>query len=81
MVIEVSIQKAGWASQVALTVKKPPPNAGDIGDVGSVSGSGRSSGGGHATHSHTLAWRIPWAEESSGLQPIGSQKSDTTEMT
>ena len=34
-----------------------------------------------ASHPSTLAWRIPWAEEFGGLQPIGSQKSDTTEMT
>ena len=26
-----------------------------------------------ATHSSTLAWRIPWMEESGGLQPMGSQ--------
>ena len=27
---------------------------------------------GMATHSSILAWRIPWAEESGGLQSIGS---------
>ena len=32
-----------------------------------------------ATHSSMLAWKIPWAEESGGLQSTGSQKSDTTE--
>ena len=26
-----------------------------------------------ATHSRILAWRIPWAEESGGLQSMGSQ--------
>ena len=31
------------ASQVALLVKNPPANAGDIRDVGSIPGSGRSS--------------------------------------
>ena len=39
-----------WASQVALVVKNPPANAGDIRDMGSVPGSevsGRSPGGGH----------------------------------
>ena len=35
------------ASQVALVVKNPPANAGDIRDVGSIPGSGRSPGGGH----------------------------------
>ena len=29
---------------------------------------------GMATHSSTLAWRIPWAEEPGGLQFMGSQK-------
>ena len=27
-----------------------------------------------ATHSSTLAWKIPWAEEPGGLQSMGSQK-------
>ena len=26
-----------------------------------------------ATHSRTLAWRIPWTEEPGGLQSMGSQ--------
>ena len=29
---------------------------------------------GMATHSSILAWRIPWAEESGGVQDIGSQR-------
>ena len=32
------------ASQMALVVKSPPVNAGDIRDVGSISGWGRSPG-------------------------------------
>ena len=35
------------ASQVALVVKNPPNNAGDVRDVGSIPASGRSPGGGH----------------------------------
>ena len=31
-----------------------------------------------ATHSSILAWRIPWTEESGGLQSIGWQELDTT---
>ena len=27
-----------------------------------------------ATHSGILAWRIPWTEESSGIQYMGSQR-------
>ena len=30
-----------------------------------------------ATHSGTLAWKIPWTEEPDGLQLMGSQKSQT----
>ena len=33
--------------QVVLMVKNPPANAGDIEDVGLISGLGRSLGGGH----------------------------------
>ena len=29
---------------------------------------------GMATHSNILAWRIPWTEESDGLQAIGLQR-------
>ena len=35
------------ASQVALMVKNPPANAGDLRDAGSIPGSGRSPGEGH----------------------------------
>ena len=30
-----------------------------------------------ATHSSTLAWKIPWTEEPGGLQSTGSRKSGT----
>ena len=30
-----------------------------------------------ATHSSIFAWRIPWTEELGGLQPMGSQESDS----
>ena len=29
---------------------------------------------GMATHSSILAWKIPWTEESGGLQSMGSQR-------
>ena len=48
-----------WASQVALKVKNMPANAGDIRHAALIPGSGRSLGGGHATHSSILTWRIP----------------------
>ena len=33
---------------------------------------------GMATHSSILAWEIPWTEEPSQLQSMGSQESDMT---
>ena len=36
-----------WPSQLALMIKKPPANAGDVRDVGLIPGSRRSPGGGH----------------------------------
>ena len=32
-----------------------------------------------ATHSSILVWRIPWLEESGGLESMESQESDMTE--
>ena len=52
-------------------VKHLPANAGDIRNVGSIPGSRRSPEEGMATHSSILAWRIPWTEESGGLQSMG----------
>ena len=54
-------------------VKNPPANAGDTRDADSVPGLGRSRGGGHGNHASTLAWRIPWKEETGRLQSIGLQ--------
>ena len=63
----------GLPFQVALVVKNPPANALDLRDTGSVPGWGGSPGGGHATHSRILSWRIPWAEEPGGRQSTRSQ--------
>ena len=78
---------SGWAntSQMALVVKNPPANAGDIRDAGSVLGWGRCPGGGMATHSSILAWEVPWTEEPGGQRsladysPWGSKEMDLTE--
>ena len=35
---------------------------------------------GMATHSGTLAWKIPWMEKPGGLQFMRSQELDTTEQ-
>ena len=55
-------------------VKNLPAYAGDVRDAGLIFGSGRYSGGGHATHSSILASRIPWTEEPGGLQSIELQR-------
>ena len=60
-----------WASQVAPMVKKLPASAGDTRDMGLIPESGRSLGGGMATHSSILAWRISGTEEHDRLQSIG----------
>ena len=44
------------------------------GDLGSISGSGRSLEKEMAAHSSTLAWRIPWTGEQGRLQSMRSQK-------
>ena len=57
--------------------KNAPANAGDtedLGDLASISGSGRSPGRGMATYSSILAWRIPWTEEPGGLQSTELQR-------
>ena len=44
---------------MALVVENRPANAGDIRDVGSIPGLGRSLGGGHGNYSSILASEIP----------------------
>ena len=41
------IKRHLWASQVVLVVRNPPARAGDIRDLCSIPGLGRSPGGGH----------------------------------
>ena len=55
-------------------VNNPPANAGDLRDLGSIPGLGRSPGEGMAIHSSILAWRIPWTKEPGGLQSMGLQR-------
>ena len=55
-------------------VKNPPANAGDM---GLIPGFERSLEKEMATQSSILAWEISWTEEPSGLQSMGSQKSQT----
>ena len=55
-------------------VKNLPDNAGDIRDVGLISGLEDPLEESMATHTSILAWRGPWTEEPGGLQSMGSQR-------
>ena len=74
------------ASQVALVVKNPPANGGDVRDLGSVPGSGRSPGGGHGNPLQYSCLENPmdrgawWAtvhgvkESQTQLKPLGTAR-------
>ena len=63
-------------------VKNPPASAGDLRDMGSIPGSGRSSGGGHG---NPVQYSLPG--ESHGQRSLasysswGHKESNTTEVT
>ena len=62
-----------WATHVALVIKNPSANVGDIGySVFSPLGEEDPPEEGVATDSSILAWRIPWAGQlgSIGLQRV-----------
>ena len=50
-----------------------------VGDLGSIPGSGSSLEKEMATHSSTLAWKIPWTMDGGAWCPCGRKESDTTE--
>ena len=58
--------------QVALVVKNMPANVADLRNAGLIRGSGNPLEEGMAMHFSILAWRIPWTEEPSRLQSVGS---------
>ena len=69
--------KAKWTPlkiHSTFMVKNLPANAGDVRDKGSISGLGRSPGGGHGNPCSILAWKRPWSEEPGRLQSIGSHR-------
>ena len=70
------------ASQVALVVKNMPANAGDIRDMGSIPGSGRSPGGRHGTPLQDSCPENAHGQRSLvGYSPWGQKGLDTTEAT
>ena len=79
--IIVNYSKLFGVSQVALVVKKPPANAGDLRDVGLIPGLGTSPEEGRPTHSCILAQRIPWIEEPVRHSPQGHKELDMAEAT
>ena len=54
-------------------VKNLPANAGNIRVIRLLGGEDPLEEG-MATHSSTLAWRIPWIEKPGGLQSMGWQR-------
>ena len=64
-----------------LSGKESASTVGAAGAACSIPGSGRSPGGGMATHFSILAWRIPWTEEPGRLSPQGHKELDITEAT
>ena len=50
-------------------------SARNVGDLGSIPESGRSPGEGNDNPLQcVLAWKMPWTEESGGLQSMGLQR-------
>ena len=60
------------AFQVALVVRNPPDNVGVVRDA-LILGWEHTLETGMATHS-SIAWKIPWTEESGRLQSMGWRK-------
>ena len=69
------IRQNTWASRVALEVKNPPADAGDVREAGSLPVSERSPGGGDGNPLQYLAWGIPWTEKPGSLRFMGSQRA------
>ena len=55
-------------------VNNPSANAGDARNAGSIPGWGRSPGIGNGNPLQYPCWKIPWTEQSGGLQSMGSQR-------
>ena len=63
-------------------VKNLPAHVGDIRDVGSIPGLGRSPGGGHGNPRQCSCLENPHGQKSLiGYSPKDHKKSDTTEVT
>ena len=63
-----------WVSQVALVVKNPPANAGDVRDVGSIPGWGRCPGGGNGNSLQFLPGESHGQRSLVGYSPWGHKR-------
>ena len=67
---------------MALRVKNPPSNAGDLRDRSSIPGWVRSTGGGHGNPSPVLLFGESHGQRSlAGYSPEGHKELDTPEAT
>ena len=62
-------------------VKNPPENPRNVQDTALIPELGRSPGRGHGNPLQYFCLENPMTEEPDGLQYIGSQRTDTTEVT
>ena len=60
--------------QVAPVAQNLPANAGDVRNMSSIPGLGRSPGGGHGNPLQCSCLEIPWTEKPGRLQSTGSQR-------
>ena len=69
-----SVRKNRWRGKMTASAKRKQKAGNNVGDPGLIPESGRSPGEEMATHSSTLAWKIPWTEKHGRLQSMGSQR-------
>ena len=63
-----------WGFSAGTDGKESVYGAGNLSSIPGLRGSPRRKERRMATHSSTLAWRIPQIEEPGGLQSMGSQR-------
>ena len=73
----LSDDACAWGFPCGSAVESPPARAGGSGDTG-LAPLGRPLVKAVVTHSRTLAWGVPWAEECGRLQSVGSQRVGRT---
>ena len=72
--ISLSIFREGQAKAGFPGGSDAKASAWNVGDQGSIPGSGRSSGEGNGNPPQYSSWKIPWTEEHGRLQSMGSQR-------